>query len=592
MLHGPGTEPFELEADLPPGRVEAYERDLDGPLDRHADPLQREAALLVGLLLVRRVDDPRVHNRLRALVLALEDEHPLQDPDLGRCQADALRVGHHVDHPLGELCQVVIERRDLLRPHAERDVRVLANLAEGVAADCLPLALGCRLLDALVVLVVVLVIVLVVVVVRVHVVVILCHSGGQFARRGALSGMRTILAGVAVGLVALAVVSGSASASPAGPNVPYPADERLSYLALAEYELARTERVFWNPTLHWYNERLPLNWDPAKPLARLWAAFPLFEAVDAVAIADPTAANKAAVRSFALGAEKYFNPAIKPVGGYDWYPGIRDPREHTYFDDNGWWELAFLDAYRATGDTRDLRDAERAFRFISVSGWDRSGGGVWWETLHLHRTSEPLAAEIYTGFALYRYTHQASYLQTAEKFLTWANRYSWNSAKRLYQRNETDATVLDYVEGLMIGAQLELCQIKHVQGPCGGAEQLAQASVKAFPHYADWTPAADLIYLRFMLDLYRSDGNPELVPAGRRQRAAQARLLGRSRRRPLLQATGTGRGSRPGSCSRTRRRSPSSPGSAGRPHPSFRRETTRGPSSRRAARAGSRARRS
>ena len=361
--------------------------------------------------------------------------------------------------------------------------------------------------------------------VLVHVVVIVCHSGGQFARRGALSGMRTILAGVAVGLVALAVVSGSASSATSKP--PALTTGHLSYLALAEYELARTERVFWNPTLHWYNERLPLDWDPAKPLARLWAAFPLFEAVDAIAIADPTPAHRDAVTRFALDAEHYFNSALRPVGGYAWYPGIHNPREHTYFDDNGWFELAYLDAYRATGDTRDLRDAERAFRFISVSGWDRSGGGVWWETLHLHRTSEPLAAEIYTGFALYQYTREQPYLATAQKFLAWADRYSWNSNVGLYSRSPTDGTVLDYVEGLMIGAQLELCQIKHVQGPCGGAEQLAQASMRAFPFYADWTPAADLIYLRFMLDLYRADGNPRwyrLVA----DNARRARLLGRS----------------------------------------------------------------
>ena len=192
---------------------------------------------------------------------------------------------------------------------------------------------------------------------------------------------------------------------------------KLGFLALAQYDLARTEKVFWDPRAHWYYERLPKTWSPTRPLARLWAAFPLFEALDAVAIADPTPANKAAVRRFALGAEKYFNPTIKPVGGYDWYPGIRNPKEHTYFDDNGWWELAFLDAYAATGDARDLQDAELAFRFIAVSGWDPDGGGVWWETLHLHKTSEPLAAEIYTGFVLYRYTHRASYLKTAQKFL-------------------------------------------------------------------------------------------------------------------------------------------------------------------------------
>ncbi len=59
----------------------------------------------------------------------------------------------------------------------------------------------------------------------------------------------------------------------------------------------------------------------------------------------------------------------------------------------------------------------------------------------------------------------------------------------------------------MIGAQLERCEIRHVQGTCAAAEQLADASVKAFPHLADWTPAADMIYLRFMLDLYERDGN-------------------------------------------------------------------------------------
>ena len=137
----------------------------------------------------------------------------------------------------------------------------------------------------------------------------------------------------------------------------------------------------------------------------------------------------------------------------------------------------------------------------------RSGGGVWWETLHLHKTSEPLAAEIYVGFALYRLTGHATYLSTAQKFLSWANRRSWNSTEHLYGRSDTDGTVLDYVEGLMIGADLELCQLRDVKGTCTKAEALAQASTKAFPRYASWTPAADVIYMRFLLDLYRADGN-------------------------------------------------------------------------------------
>jgi hypothetical protein len=307
---------------------------------------------------------------------------------------------------------------------------------------------------------------------------------------------------------------------PAAPETP------AEFLAVAESGLARTLHVFWNPRLHWYDERASKRWKPAAPLAHLWAAFPLFEALDTVALADPTRANRAAVTAFATGAERYFNAALKPVGGYAYYPGTTNPREHTFFDDNGWWELAYLDAYRATRNPRDLRDAERAFRFIAVSGWDHRAGGTWWETLHEHKTSEPLAAEIYTGFSLYRATGARSYLRTAETFLSWANRNSWNATKQLYSRNATDPTVLDYVEGMMIGAQLQLCEIRRTRRPCTKAEQLARASTAAFPRYADWTPAADVVYLRFLLDLYREDGNPSwyrIVYANARRASRLAR---------------------------------------------------------------------
>jgi hypothetical protein len=300
------------------------------------------------------------------------------------------------------------------------------------------------------------------------------------------------------------IVSNGTSSLPATP---------AQFLSLAESGLAKTLRVFWNPRLHWYDERVSKRWEPAAPLAHLWAAFPLFEALDTVALADPTAGNRAAVNRFATGAERYFNAALKPVGGYAYYPGTTNPLEHTFFDDNGWWELAYLDAYRATGSARDLRDAERAFRFIAVSGWDHRAGGTWWETLHEHKTSEPLAAEIYAGLSLYRITGAPSYLHTAQTFLAWADRHSWNATKQLYSRNATDPTVLDYVEGMMIGAQLELCEIRHTHGPCTKAEQLARASAAAFPHDADWTPAADVVYLRFLLDLYREDGNPRWYQA-------------------------------------------------------------------------------
>ncbi len=309
------------------------------------------------------------------------------------------------------------------------------------------------------------------------------------------------------------VVSRSGRAAASVVNTTLRADATLrpvsppKFLQIAENTLARTRRVFWNARLGWYDERVAKRWHPQQPLAHLWSAFPLFEALDAVALADPTAANRNAVTTFARGAERYYDPNLSPVGGFTWYPGMTNPRQHAFFDDNGWWEMSYLDAYRATGDPRDLVDAERGFRFIEEAGWDPRWGGTWWETLHEHKTSEPLAAEIYTGLGLYQLTGERSYLETALRWLRWASLHSWNAQAKLYDRSPTDTTVLDYVEGMMIGAQLELCEIRDVTGPCTAAEKLAHASLAAFPPEANWTPAADAVYLRFLLDLYEQDGN-------------------------------------------------------------------------------------
>jgi uncharacterized protein YyaL (SSP411 family) len=312
----------------------------------------------------------------------------------------------------------------------------------------------------------------------------------------------------ALALVGLGVLLAAATGSGRGGAADVRARAAPDYLGLAEDGLARLQKVWWNPVSDWYTTYpYQTSWGGGG-LATLWDAFPAFDTVALVAIADGTAARKAAVDAIAQGAERYWDPDIEPVPGYVYLRDLRGPRS-AFFDDNGWWGIAFFDAYRATGKRRYLQDAVKAFRFIYASGWaSRHGGGVWWDTDHTKKTAEPLAAEALLGAKLYEVTHDLHYLRVAEKLIAWANANSWNEERSLYQRSDTSDTVMNYVQGMMIGAHVTLCRALKAAAWCRKAEQLAVASQVAFPpDEYHWTPETDSIYLRYLLELYRQDHN-------------------------------------------------------------------------------------
>jgi hypothetical protein len=324
----------------------------------------------------------------------------------------------------------------------------------------------------------------------------------------------------------LALTRGGAPAGAATSTPVSSAQQR--YLTLAEAGVARAMHQWADPHAGpaephgWYDARL--NDHVRYPLATIWDIVPLFESLDAIAIAQPSSAHRAAVERFAAGAERYLNRGLRPVAGYSPYPGDRDANTETWFDDNGWWGLAFVNAYRATGAKRYLSDAQRALRFIAVSGWDPSRGGIWWNTTHPYKAGEALASGTLLAVLLYQQTHSSFALGQARRFLAWANTSGFSTADGLYAASNLSTTPIDYIEAPLIYAQQALCQSLASSPDCQRAERLKATALDRFGYLLNFSPQYDAIYLQWMLALYGVDHDPVLYAlAADNARDAQTR---------------------------------------------------------------------
>jgi hypothetical protein len=299
-----------------------------------------------------------------------------------------------------------------------------------------------------------------------------------------------------------------AAALAAQPPPAITAQQQQHYLSLARGGVAEGEHRWADRRRGWYDARLGDR--ERYPLATIWDIVPLFESLDAIAIAQPTPANREAVRRFAAGAERYLNRGLHPLPGYSPYQGDRTADTETWFDDNGWWGLALVNAYRATGARRYLTDAERALRYIATVGWDPDGGGIWWNTDHPYKAGEALASGTLLATLLYRETHSPFALAQASKFLEWANTAGFSTVNQLYAGSNLNPTPIDYIEAPLIYAQAVLCAATATPTDCERAESLKATALKRFGSSLDFSPQYDAIYLQWMLALYSLDHDPVL----------------------------------------------------------------------------------
>ena len=100
------------------------------------------------------------------------------------------------------------------------------------------------------------------------------------------------------------------------------------------------------------------------------------------------------------------------------FPDFRDE----FFDDEGWWALAWIQAYDVTHQEKYLRMAESLFGDMTT-GWDDTcGGGIWWKKDHHYKNAIP--NELFLSVAAHLAARSPAGKQS--EYLGWAQReWSW-----------------------------------------------------------------------------------------------------------------------------------------------------------------------
>jgi Glycosyl hydrolase family 76 len=277
------------------------------------------------------------------------------------------------------------------------------------------------------------------------------------------------------------------------------AAQPLNYEALAEQGIAQGGS--WRAG-DWYCEYLGCT--GPYPLLTVWGDVRMFESVDALELAAPSPAHRALVDRFGRASERYWNPYLN---GYAPYPGDRYRGVEAWFDDNGWLGVAFVQAYRATGEPRYLRDAQRAFNFVATQGWDAAdGGGMWWNTDHPYHAGEALAADSLLGMLLYGIDHQSFQLNEAHMFIDWGNSHDIGF-HGLYLSGGPHSTVIDYVEAPLIYAQDLLCKATGQEDYCTHSEEQARSMTEIYGIEYNFAPLYDSIFMEWMMAYGKAVGD-------------------------------------------------------------------------------------
>ena len=201
---------------------------------------------------------------------------------------------------------------------------------------------------------------------------------------------------------------------------------------------------------------------------------------------------------------------------------------NSYYDDQQWWALAWIDAYDLTGNAEYLSMAETIFANVAANGWDTGtcGGGVWWNTAKKQKNiiTNELFLEVAAGLAN-RTSGAASagYLSWAQKEWAWIKSSDMIDSQNLINgMNSSDPNACPdqsgptwtYLQGAILGGLVELYRADQDPTLLPEAEAIAAAAISHLSVNGILTEPGNLsggdgpqfkgIFMRNLMELYQA----------------------------------------------------------------------------------------
>jgi predicted alpha-1,6-mannanase (GH76 family) len=157
-----------------------------------------------------------------------------------------------------------------------------------------------------------------------------------------------------------------------------------------------------------------------------------------------------------------------------------------YYDDEGWWALAWIGVYDLSKDPKYLTMSESIFDDMAAS-WDNTcNGGIWWSKDKTYKNA--IANELFLSVAAHLATRattpakRAAYLAWAQKEWQWFDQTGMINGQHLVNdglqncKNNQRKT-WSYNQGVILGGLIELNRAAHNPSLITTAQAIADAAL-------------------------------------------------------------------------------------------------------------------